>query len=89
MNVGEGACDFGLQQRVLSGVFGAAGPFLILQDKMTIVSGIGPGLGQALPLGEIPEDGECAKAIVAVASDYFSAMTGGCIDLSTGEYMPL
>ena len=55
----------------------------------TTVQALRAEIAQALPLGDIPEDGECAKAIVAVASDYFSAMTGGCIDLSAGEYMPL
>ena len=55
----------------------------------TTVQALRAQIAEALPLGDIPEDGECAKAIVAVASDYFSAMTGGCIDLSAGEYMPL
>jgi NAD(P)-dependent dehydrogenase (short-subunit alcohol dehydrogenase family) len=55
----------------------------------TTVEAIRAQIAQNLPLGDIPEDGDCAKAIVAVASDYFSAMTGGCIDLSAGEYMPL
>ena len=42
-----------------------------------------------LPLGDIPEDGECAKAIVALASDHFRPVTGACLDLSAGEYLPL
>jgi NAD(P)-dependent dehydrogenase (short-subunit alcohol dehydrogenase family) len=42
-----------------------------------------------LPLGEIPEDGECAKAVVALASDHFRPVTGACLDLSAGEYLPL
>jgi NAD(P)-dependent dehydrogenase (short-subunit alcohol dehydrogenase family) len=46
-------------------------------------------IAQDIPLGDIPEDSECAKAVVALASDYFSAVTGACLDLSGGEYMPL
>jgi NAD(P)-dependent dehydrogenase (short-subunit alcohol dehydrogenase family) len=46
-------------------------------------------IAQDIPLGDIPEDGECAKAVVALSSDYFSAVTGACLDLSAGEYMPL
>jgi NAD(P)-dependent dehydrogenase (short-subunit alcohol dehydrogenase family) len=42
-----------------------------------------------LPLGEIPDDADCARAIVALASDYFSPVTGACLDLSAGEYLPL
>jgi len=42
-----------------------------------------------LPLGQIPEDGECARAIVALASDHFRPVTGACLDLSAGEYLPL
>lgn len=43
----------------------------------------------AIPLGRMPEDRECAKAVIAMASDWFSATTGACLDLSGGEYMPL
>lgn len=46
-------------------------------------------IARAIPLGDIPEDDECAKAVLALASDYFSAVTGACLDLSAGEYMPV
>jgi NAD(P)-dependent dehydrogenase (short-subunit alcohol dehydrogenase family) len=46
-------------------------------------------IARALPLGDIPEDGECAKSVLALASDYFTATTGACLDLSAGEYMPV
>lgn len=55
----------------------------------TTVAEICANIAKALPLGDIPEDSECAKAIVALSSDYFSAVTGACVDLSAGEYMPL
>jgi len=46
-------------------------------------------IAQAIPIGDIPEDGDCARAIIALASDYFSVVTGACLDLSGGEYLPL
>ncbi|MDB5445543.1 MAG: family oxidoreductase [Phenylobacterium sp.] len=46
-------------------------------------------IAQAIPIGDIPEDGDCAKAVIALASDYFSVVTGACLDLSGGEYLPL
>jgi NAD(P)-dependent dehydrogenase (short-subunit alcohol dehydrogenase family) len=47
------------------------------------------GIAQALALKRMPTDRECAKAVLALASDYFTATTGACLDLSGGEYMPL
>ena len=46
-------------------------------------------ISRDIPIGYIPEDGECAQAVVALASDYFKAVTGACVDCSGGEYMPL
>jgi len=46
-------------------------------------------IAERLPLGDIPEDAECARAIVAFSSDHFSPVTGACLDLSSGEYLPL
>lgn len=55
----------------------------------TTVEAIRAEIAKAIPLGDIPEDGEVAKAVIAFASDYFSATTGACLELSGGEYMPL
>jgi NAD(P)-dependent dehydrogenase (short-subunit alcohol dehydrogenase family) len=41
-----------------------------------------------LPLGDIPDDYDCARAIVALSSDYFLPVTGACLDISAGEYLP-
>jgi NAD(P)-dependent dehydrogenase (short-subunit alcohol dehydrogenase family) len=41
-----------------------------------------------IPLGAIPSDEECAKAIVFLLSDYASAVTGVSLDVNGGEYMP-
>lgn len=46
-------------------------------------------IAQAIPLGDIPLDDDCARAIIAFASDYFLPVTGACLDLSGGEYLPL
>lgn len=42
-----------------------------------------------IPLGEIPDDGECARAAIMLASDYASVVTGAALDVNGGEYMPV
>lgn len=59
------------------------------RQQGTTVEAIRAEIAKAIPLGEIPTDSECAKAVIALASDYFSAVTGACLDLSAGEYMPV
>jgi NAD(P)-dependent dehydrogenase (short-subunit alcohol dehydrogenase family) len=39
------------------------------------------------PLGRIPRDEDCAKAVVFLLSDYASEMTGAVLDVNGGEYM--
>lgn len=46
-------------------------------------------ISKSIPLGRIPEDGECAKACVLLASDYASAITGGILDVNGGEFIAL
>ncbi|MEE4191576.1 MAG: SDR family oxidoreductase [Halieaceae bacterium] len=41
-----------------------------------------------IALGSIPEDGDCAKVAIFLASDYSCAMTGAHLDVNGGEYMP-
>lgn len=41
-----------------------------------------------IPLRRIPEDGECGQAVIFLASDYASAITGACLDVNGGEFMP-
>lgn len=43
---------------------------------------------EGIPLGDIPEDGDCGKAAIFLASDYSCAMTGACLDVNGGEYLP-
>jgi NAD(P)-dependent dehydrogenase (short-subunit alcohol dehydrogenase family) len=42
-----------------------------------------------IPLGAIPEDGECARAAMFLGSDYAAAVTGASLDVNGGEYMPV
>jgi NAD(P)-dependent dehydrogenase (short-subunit alcohol dehydrogenase family) len=42
-----------------------------------------------IPLGVIPDDGECARAAAFLASDYASVVTGAALDVNGGEYMPI
>jgi NAD(P)-dependent dehydrogenase (short-subunit alcohol dehydrogenase family) len=42
-----------------------------------------------IPLGVIPDDGDCARAAVFLASEYASAVTGAALDVNGGEYMPV
>lgn len=42
-----------------------------------------------IPLGVIPDDGDCARAAVFFASDYASVVTGAALDVNGGEYMPV
>lgn len=46
------------------------------------------GIAKNIPIGDIPEDGDCAKAVVMLASDYASAVTGACLDVNGGEWLP-
>ncbi|HEY7775572.1 MAG TPA: SDR family oxidoreductase [Kineobactrum sp.] len=42
-----------------------------------------------IPLGHIPDDGDCARAAVFLASDYARVVTGAALDVNGGEYMPV
>lgn len=41
-----------------------------------------------IALRRIPEDGECAKAAIFLASDYASAVSGAQLDVNGGHFMP-
>lgn len=45
-------------------------------------------IAKNIPLGVIPEDGDCAKAVIFLASDYACAITGAALDVNGGEYLP-
>lgn len=42
-----------------------------------------------IPLGVIPDDGDCARAALFFGSDYSAVVTGAALDVNGGEYMPI
>ena len=40
-----------------------------------------------IPLGVIPPEADCAKAVLAFLSDYSAVITGSSVDVNGGEYM--
>ncbi len=54
----------------------------------TSVEALRKAVAKNIPLGDIPEDADCAKAVIFLASDYACAITGACLDVNGGEYLP-
>lgn len=52
-------------------------------DRETVVRGI----TDRIPLGIIPPEEDCAKAVLAFLSDYSAVITGTSVDVNGGEYM--
>ncbi len=46
-------------------------------------------VAENIPLGVIPDDGDCAKAALFFGSDYSNVVTGAALDVNGGEYMPI
>ena len=42
-----------------------------------------------IPLGVIPDDADCARAALFLASDYACVVTGASLDVNGGEFMPV
>lgn len=45
-------------------------------------------IAATIPLGEIPDDADCANAVVFLASDLARVITGASLDVNGGEFMP-
>ena len=43
---------------------------------------------EAIPLGFIPDDADCANAVMFFASDLSRVITGAGLDVNGGEFMP-
>lgn len=41
-----------------------------------------------IALKRIPTDANCAKAVIMLASDYASEVTGACLDVNGGDFIP-
>jgi NAD(P)-dependent dehydrogenase (short-subunit alcohol dehydrogenase family) len=52
-------------------------------DRNTVVRSI----TDRIPLGIIPPEADCAKAVLAFLSDYSAVITGTSVDVNGGEYM--
>ena len=59
------------------------------QDTGRPVEELKAEVARNIPLGIIPDDGDCAKAAVFLASDYASVVTGAALDVNGGEFMPI
>jgi NAD(P)-dependent dehydrogenase (short-subunit alcohol dehydrogenase family) len=46
------------------------------------------GITQDIPIGSIPDDSDCANAVIFLASDHARAITGAGLDCNGGEWMP-
>ena len=44
---------------------------------------------EKMMIPKMPTDKECAMAIIALASDYFTCANGACLDINGGAYVPL
>jgi len=45
------------------------------------------GITSRIPLGIIPPEDDCARAVLAFLSDYSAVITGTSVDVNGGEYM--
>jgi NAD(P)-dependent dehydrogenase (short-subunit alcohol dehydrogenase family) len=46
-------------------------------------------IARNIPLGHIPPDEECAKAVLTLLSDFTSQVTGASLEINGGEYVSL
>jgi len=46
------------------------------------------GIASDIPIGSIPDDADCANAVLFLASDHARAITGAGLDCNGGEWMP-
>ena len=44
---------------------------------------------RGIPLGSIPDDADCARAAMLLASDYARVVTGAALEVNGGEFMPV
>lgn len=58
------------------------------KQQGTTVDALKAPVEQNIPLGRIPDDADCAKAVIFLASDYACVVTGAGLDVNGGEYLP-
>lgn len=55
----------------------------------TTVEAMRREVARNIPLGDVPEDADCARVAMMLASDYCRVVTGACIDVNGGEFLPV
>ncbi len=58
------------------------------KQQNTTVEALAGEVAKNIPLGRIPDDADCAKAALFLASDYAAAVTGAALDVNGGEFLP-
>ena len=56
------------------------------QQQETTPEEIRAEIAKNIALGDIPDDADCAKAAIMLASDYAAAVTGASLDVNGGEF---
>ncbi|NND82380.1 MAG: SDR family oxidoreductase [Gammaproteobacteria bacterium] len=59
---------------------------MMAQSNDQTVEQVRAEVAKSIALGDIPEDRDCAKAAILLASDYAAAITGASLDVNGGEY---
>jgi len=57
------------------------------KDEGKTVEAVREEIALPMALRRMPEDGECAKAVIMLASDYASAVTGAALDVNAGDFI--
>jgi NAD(P)-dependent dehydrogenase (short-subunit alcohol dehydrogenase family) len=59
------------------------------KQQGTTVEALRKEIGKNIALGDIPDDADCARVAIFLASDYSRAMSGAVVDVNGGEYFPV
>lgn len=61
---------------------------LAADARGTTLDALKAEVSENIPLGEIPEDADCANAVLFLASPMARVITGASLDVNGGEFMP-
>jgi NAD(P)-dependent dehydrogenase (short-subunit alcohol dehydrogenase family) len=60
----------------------------IAQDSGAALKEVQAPIVKNIPLGTMPDDEDCARAVLFLASDWAAVVSGAVLDINGGEYMP-
>jgi NAD(P)-dependent dehydrogenase (short-subunit alcohol dehydrogenase family) len=60
----------------------------IAEEKGVDLKAVQAPIVQNIPLGVMPDDEDCARAVLMLCTSWADAVTGAILDISGGEYMP-